>query len=570
MDFIYNDPSLLPLLEQKADLLKRVFYDRQCRNDYRHFSRFEPYFNLLLERNQNNSSLYEADLTLAALLLNAMRGEFYNRSVLDQGDLYYEDYHYYKFYEQEFEQYLSMLEQYIQQSDADSSCRSWIWGVYFLNEYLTEELLEKTWTVISANEEARWEWFPNNYQNPHDLCEEEEFLSSFIGLYPVIDPISGIRSVLTLKYSASLTYGFLRLPEEITDSFHDSIPSYLHELIHYTPPQSRASRNRLAIHLILYSVLNEWTNEIYRIGREMGINRRVLKQIDELYFHRLLDKFYDYLLTLYCGSPERREEGEPLILLDSMNMAILQSEMFYYTSPEQFISLLEETEWDEIDLPADSRKEFKDQLDQLFWNNTTGVRLRSIWKYAADSYATTYNILLRELRSDITAFILLGIKLKDYIRIMMLEKDFAVNSAEIAADETLYRFGYMTRYLFHRYEKDSALSAEEDICLWRKCCDDIFEQLQDEDYDHHLDNLRTYLDAYEDMAIEKYPGCRTKQYGSFFEELLEDEVEKWSCFAESLYNYPRISYLRDIWENPKSHNLPEEFLKLSETLFSAQ
>lgn len=568
MDFVNNLPDRLTMLEKKAACLKHLFYDRQCHNDNRHFSRCESYFNLLLQRNLNNSSLYEADLTLAALLVTTMRSEFYNRMVLDHGDLYYEDSLYYKHYEQEFDQYLSMLDLYIQQSDPDSKFRDWIWAIYFLNETLAEELVKKTWTSIDTNEYTRQEWFPKNYQNPHDLSEEEEFLSSFIGLYPIFDSVDGIRSALSLKYSASFAYGFLQMPESIMENFHDSIPAYLHELIHYTPPQSRAARNRLAVHLILYSVLNEWTNAVYRIGNDMRIEHRILEQVDDCYFHRLLNEFYGFLMPLYEGSPKQEKAGEPQLLLDSMNMAILQSEIFYHITPDQFIRLLETTELDDIDLPVQTKKELKDKLNHLLTDKACGVRLRSIWKYSANSFATTYNYLLRELRSDITAVILLDITLEDYIQIMMREKGFADNSAKITADGTLYRFGYMTRFLYHE-ENGTAASSEEDVRLWRACCDRIFKQLKGEgpDSDQHLEHLRTYLDAYEDMAIEKDEGYRTERYGSFLEELLHDEVAAWCSFAESLIDLPRISCLRDIWNHPEKHSLPEEFLKLSETLY---
>ena len=556
------------MLEEKADRLRLVFYDRQSRYDNRHFSRFEPYFNLLLLRNRDNSSLYEADLTLAALLVTTMRGEFYKRMVLNEGDLYYEDARYYKFYEQEFDQYLSMLDRYIQQSNSDSNFRDWIWAILFLSETLTEELLEKTWMSIDANEMTRREWFPEDYQNPHDLSEEEEFLSSFFVLYPIFDSIGEIYSKPSLDYSTSLSYGFLQMPESIIDNFRDSIPAYLHELIHHTPPQSRSGRNRLAVHLILYSILNEWTNAIYRIGNEMRIEHRILKQVDDFYFHRLLDEYYDYLTALYERSSKQRKEGEPLLLFDSMNMALLQSEIFYHITPDRFIRLLETIELDDIDLPAQTRKELIDRLNQLLSDKTFRVRLRDIWKYSADSYATTYNYLLRELRSDITAFILLGINLEDYIQIMMRENNFAITAAEITADGALYRFGYMTRFLYHS-ECGTAASAEEDVHLWRAYCDKIFKRLKSEGSERHLEHLRTYLDAYEDMAIEKNEGYRTERYVSFLEKLLYDEVEAWRSFAEGLIDLPQVSYLRDIWNHPEQHRLPEEFLKLSETLYKS-
>jgi len=248
-----------------------------------------------------------------------------------------------------------------------------------------------------------------------------------------------------------------------------------------------------------------------------------------------------------------------MISMDSMNLAILQSEFIYSTSDQEFIDILLSTNLSRLPFSSEEHTVLKIIVDDLAKNSKLIGTLKNIWKYEADSYATTYNSLLRELRSDINMVILLDMDLKTYIRTMIKELDFSTDNDKIVADSVILRFGFMTRFLaqYDSVSKPdfSPCTSAEEITNWRESCKQIFNQIQiEENFDsqenqHHLThllNIMSYIDIYRDMVIEQNEGYYIAPYHSLLEILLTPQINKWKNNAIEMYDYGSIRFLRKI------------------------
>jgi len=266
-----------------------------------------------------------------------------------------------------------------------------------------------------------------------------------------------------------------------------------------------------------------------------------------------------------------------MISMDSMNLAILQSEFIYSTSDEEFIDILLSTNLSRLPFSSKEHAVLKVIVDDLARNSKLIGTLKNIWKYEADSYATTYNSLLRELRSDLNMVILLDMDLETYIRTMIKELDFSTDNDKIVADSVILRFGFMTRFLaqYDLVSKPdfSPCTSAKEMTNWRESCIQIFNQIQIEEYFDpqenqrhltHLQNITSYLDIYKDMVIEQNEGYYTAPYHSLLETLLTPQINKWKNDAKEMYDYESIQFLRKIASKKIQADTEKDFFQFIE------
>jgi len=538
--------------------LKNLLNDRTHRYDNHHLQIYQHYVTSLLDQWNSNSFRSFSYLTLSDLIIFTMQAEYSSRSVFDHGDLHSEDTLFYKVYEKEFNTFTNYLNHYIEQSSENAPDADVNWSLYFLTEYIITEALYHQGLKITTDPQYSQEWFQDTVTvSQTDLLKE--FYKVFYGLYPIISTdYNEIRSHIPMKYSSQYCYGFLLFPERVVECFPDNVYGYLHEIFHYIPPVSRTTRNHAALDLIVRSILSEWTNALSAKMSEHDFCADTIHVVCDCYFQNILEQFIGHIaylkdkkypITIKCN----------MISLDSMNLAILQSDFIYSTSDKDFVRLLLSTDLSNISLTFEENSTLNSILNNLSEDSTLIGTLRNVWKYEADSYATTYNTLLRELRSDINMVILLDMDLEKYIRTMTLELNFSTDNDKIIADTIILRFGFMTRFLSQytpmlRSNFQPCTSLQE-ITHWEERCMQIFMRMQNEDdFDStkskrnhsHLNNIKSYIDIYKNVTIEQKAGYYTAPYHSLFETILAPHINQWKNDAEEMYSFPSFQFLRKI------------------------
>jgi len=553
-----NNTISVQNIQDKKVLSKALLSDRTHRYDNHHLQIYQQYTTSLLNQWTSDLFRHSSYIGLSLLITRTMQAEYSYRSVFDHGDLHSEDSLFYKIYEKEFDTFTNYLDRYIEQSSENAPDADTNWSLYFLTDYITTEALYHQGKKIMADPKSIEEWLPDTEGMSHtDLLKE--FDKVFYGLYPILSKDNAeIRSHIPMKYSSQFCYGFLLVPERIIKKFSDNIPAYLHEIFHYIPPVSRTSRNQVALELIAYSILSEWTNALSKKMTENAFSADKIRRVCDYYVMNLLGELIGYIVYLEkkkYPSVIKRD----MISMDSMNLAILQSEFIYSTSDQEFIDILLSTNLSKLPFSSEEHAVLKIIVDDLARDSKLIGTLKNIWKYEADSYATTYNSLLRELRSDLNMVILLDMDLKTYIRTMIKELDFSTDNDKIVADSVILRFGFMTRFLaqYDSVSKPdfSPCTSAEEITNWRESCKQIFNQIQiEENFDsqenqHHLThllNIMSYIDIYRDMVIEQNEGYYIAPYHSLLEILLTPQINKWKNNAIEMYDYGSIRFLRKI------------------------
>ncbi len=536
----FSEQELLKLSEQIVSLVN----DRSHKYDNYHYSFFRDIILRLIKRYPDNGEKQYVCITLASLLIRSMKNEFYTRNVYPHGDIHSEDRSCHIMFEAEYDSFIADLEKYIQQSSDKSNLSEENWSLYFLAEYIITELFFHQGYSISKSSEACTEWFPETQNNNPEVILNK-FYKHFYGLFPIIDSgISEIKSYLPLKYSEEFCFGYIYYPTKYINTFVEQIPGFLHEICHYVPPVSRKKRNTVALRLLVYTLINRWQNELYHKLSKYSWPREQIQKVCSVYFEFMMNYFENKLNS--------KLDSITGMGLDSMNIFLLETDFFRSISPETLFDMLFSSE---INLSSYSSSEVEvifNVIDNLKYDIALQNILREPWENHAERLIVTYNILLRELRSDIYMVKLLDINLEKYIELMAKETRFANNDVSVVGDATVYRLGLMTRYLWQINSKGQfyACTSFEEYLDWKTSCISIINNLMVSP--QIINNLIKYLDKYCDFAMEQDIDYYTPQYHSLLEEELCDLINEWDRQASEMNVYPSIQYLRKLYQKEHS------------------
>ena len=304
--------------------------------------------------------------------------------------------------------------------------------------------------------------------DPYHLKTEAETFDDFMGMYPIImeDDESGaaLNTVSPIQYTPLFAYTFLCIPPYLKYRFSGYLRQLLHEFFHYVPTDTRQDRNELILKMFGYSVLGEEATP------------------------DCVDELSGFLLYHY-----KRLGHETTLFKDSMSFISIMRVVLNRVDIAEYLKS-QGYFCDCCEFPTKS-----EQIDILM----------------------NYTFFLREIRSDISMAKLLNasedkgylMDLRNYIRLMANESNWALLPAKEASIDSILRFGFMTHWLSRGSEDPDIIQKEI--------------EMQREEYptlDQEYGNLIDYLEEYK-KEIKIFESCDSK---------LKELTSKWSDEDESL------------------------------------
>lgn len=544
--------------ELKAELLIKD-YHRQFQgvldngvfwDDNRHKGVYSSCIETLIHRDMLDNNMKMGDILLASLILKKCQQETYYRWVFDSGDICIEDSAFFKEYEKEFEKYSKLLKTYIEQSTQEHPLSNWNRAILNLTQVLSVDLLEKRYCLL---DEKSSEW----------KSQKEALKKNFYGLYPIITDESAtleenthngeIFSYYPMHYSDEYCYGFLCIPIKMLDRFERFIPAYIHELFHYIPPISRKRRNDASIDIVAHSLLVHLRNEIYTaLTKRFGTSESIHKVCEKVY-GRYFNNIREYL-----ASGVKYHSHSDDILLNTMNLEMLLPVKTFFESPQKFFEVLCRTDLN-INHDRDITDEVEKEIAKVLSKSDFKQQCMFIWKYESESYITTLNSLLRELRSDLAMCSVLNLNLYDYLKLMCNEPNWASLDMSKTADSVYMRLGIITRMLYNQARgADKIFPSVDEQDDWYEYCISTLRKLEKENQSEvYLKNMESYIDEYIVISIEQNDDQYLPKGCSILEQTLEKLLKEWEMEINSYKDIPLIQWLKSVYEQNKDATKPE-------------
>ena len=541
-----------PRTEKSEKTLKRIlqqYSDRTFPFDSRHIDQYNACILELINRSPSNPDLQSDIDMFATFLLKKCQEETNYRWIFDSGDICIEDAAFFNEFEKEFQKYISYAKQYIQQSDERNPFANWSWALYHITQILSQELIQKRWAAEKEKTSLDFQEWRN----------EDKLKKNFCGLFPILDDNANhsIDSQYPMHYSDEFCHGFLRVSPEMLNRIEQFLPAYIHELFHYIPPLSRRDRNDAKVTLVVHTILIFLRKELFGHlmplleGRENA--HGICTNIYGCYVTHL-KKHFDQSINI---------ENAPL---NTMNMELFMPEAIYTLTSEQFFEMLLKTDISgslDSSLDDDIKRSILQAVTTLMNSDSFQSNCQFIWKYEADSYITTFNSVLRELRSDISMCQLLDISLSEYFLLMANELDWAERDTSSAADSTMIRVGLLSRLLYQREIGSTALFpiGEKQTEEWKKYCEAALNELiqctKKDKVKTHLEHIKKYIDSYVEISVEQADRQYTKKGESFLEQTLKYLIEGWQKEITLYAEIPQIRYLKAIYKENSDGTKPE-------------
>lgn len=476
---------------------------------------------------------------LAFLLLKKIQQETYTRWVFDSGDICIECSDFFNEYERQFKKYISSIDILIDQLKSNTTTSKASWELYQLLHQFASDIASKRWLIEEEKPETKREW-----------KNKEAFQKSFFVLYPIFDPKAvGVESYVPMHYSDEFGHGFFHVSHALLLDPDRFFPAMIHEAIHYIPPASRADRNEVLIDLLIHAWLIHFRIEVFD---------RVFAIINDIEMARdLCTSIYQLahagLKRRYVDESDRRLINNQNTY-DSMNMSVFVPEVIYRWTPDKFVNVLcdsirsltiEQNFRLDNKMQTLVRKTINDILDDTSFQNNC----KFIWKYEADSYATSLNNMMRELRSDLIMSNILDMSMERYFKLMVSEPNFANSDDASTADSIIMRIGLISRLL---YKKDAngevSFPDPKQNSAWIEQCESILNNLkQNESNDQikkHIDHIRSYLNAYNQIAIEESDRQYMLKGCSLLETSLSPLIKQWNMESELYRKLPIVQKIQ--------------------------
>lgn len=533
-------------IQKNIDKINTVRYSNVSFSENRHKDIYSAYITKLLHRSMHDTDMKNEDILLASLVLKKCQEETFYRWVYDSGDVCFEAAPFYKEYERQFNIYSDSVKEYIDQTQEFSKHSTWVRAILNLTQELSRALLNECYKQAQNDYNSDW------YNKPYEMLK-----MNFYGLYPIIicnQKDNGISSEYPMHYSEEFCHGFLYIPLDMICNLKRFIPAYTHELFHYIPPLSRKDRNDVIIELVVHSLLVYLRDEIYKNFGSEG--SQLCQKIYSCYVNNLKNYFKSSLERL---APSGHTE------LNTLNLEVLLPVRTYLDSPQSFFETIKNTEltFDEVE---DRCNKVLEKTKKIFSDENFKSNCVFLWEYEAESYTTTFNSVLRELRSDFAMCTLLGIDLSDYLKLMAEEPEWAAQNVESTADSVIIRLGLMTRILYNDNQDGLSIfpnSAERDDAWESKCYSVIRELKKSSDNAvtiEHLDNMESYIREYKKIALDQ-EDIYAQDGLSLLEKTVSPLIKDWKHKEVTQYARTRFAqWLREIYHSNKQLTNPEWLL----------
>ncbi len=414
--------------------------------------------------------------------------------------------------------YFKFFNLFCTQADDRFIFHDWIWCLIFLTQTLLSSL--------------------NNCDYSQDTAEQ----NNFFGFVPLIiedkKNNSEVKSLFTRHISRKFCHGFLIIPKYSIYTLPEYLPAYIHEFFHYIPPKNRCERNEKILKLVLNSVLSDLRNSL----------------LPDLY-----DEIFELLFIEIMKTAESYGfDNESLFECDSMEFT------------ERISNLCARVEFDNIydKVIWILYKKYKD-FQIVFKLGQHKVDCVKNFKDSVSSFILTFVMFFREIRSDISMCSFFDMGIKDYIDVLAKEPLFSFLPVEKCADSTIIRFGFVCRYLA---KKDK--NVLKDLSNWKEYCkiqiDELVEKKMSEfpGNDSNVfvkyDNLKNYIDEYENITIETNEDFYTQKGHSFLEEFVGEDIIK--CWEDSITKYishPFSKEIKFIYNNYINNDFYERLVCMS-------
>lgn len=416
--------------------------------------------------------------------------------------------------------YFKFFDLFCTQADDRFIFHDWIWCLIFLTQ-----------TLLSSLNRCDDIFF-------HDAAEQ----NNFFGFVPLIiedkKNNSEIQSLFTRHISRKFCHGFLVIPKYSIYTLPEYLPAYIHEFFHYIPPKNRLKRNEAILKLVLHSVLFDLRN---------GLSSDLYNEIFILIFEEIINTAESYGF-----------DSKSLFECDSMEFTERISNL---CARVEFEAIYDKVVWI-------SYKKHKD-FQLVFKLGKYKEESVKIFEDSVPSFILTFVMFFREIRSDISMCSFFDMGIKDYVDVLVKEPLFSFLPVEKCADSTIIRFGFVCRYLAR---KDK--NVLKDFSNWKEYCksqiDELLEKKLSASSDNadivfsKYDNLKNYLDEYENITIESEEGFYTQKGESFFEKFIGEDIIK--CWEDSITKYishPFSKEIRFIYTNYMNKDFYERLVCMS-------
>lgn len=508
----YAGGSALDTLDETisafSEQIKKRFYSTYLIKRNANYTEYETLMKQMMEATVGSNDRRMYVLMLCALLLRTILDETSARWVYESGDTKYESLEISMELTRAHELRMAGFREFLNQASIGSPYSDQIWSLFFITKTLLSSIVGRDSNSIESNK-----------SDAEDLDNAEllQEYSNFFGFVPYIgDLYMEVTSYYPSHIAPDYCYGFLSIPRKEGFRFWSFFPAYIHEFYHYIPPRGRKERNEKILHLAIYSVMSPLFVAMTQ-SRKAEYERIVAimaSSVDRLR-ENLIDLRNDKNHALKKDqAPETRQSVENY--RDTMKYNAIMQDLVYLLD---FEDLCTEAVNEFCSENATVRVESTSIPDQGYWMQACSDR----WDKNMTSYIATFSFAMREIRSDLSMCVILGMTLHDYIKVLADEPAFAESSKKWVADSSVLRFGFMTRLL---YTKELCYDSWENVdwkelckhmvrtCSqndsngnsidgWKKTCSEILQSLRKTDplYNEYLDHLRDYLSNYVDISI---------------------------------------------------------------------
>ncbi len=560
------DETITTISEQ----IKKRFYSTYLIKRNANYTEYETLMKQLMEASVGSNDRKTYVLMLCALLLRTILDETSARWVYESGDAKYESLGMSTELTRAYKIRMAGFREFLNQVSIESPYSDQIWSLFFITKTLLSAIVGRDSNSIESNKSDA-----ENLDNAELLQE----YCNFFGFVPYIgDQYAEVTSYYPSHIAPDYCYGFLSIPRKEEFRFWSFFPAYIHEFYHYIPPRGRKERNEKILHLAVYSVMSPLFEAMTQ-SRKAEYERIVAKMassVDQLR-ENLIDLRNDKNHALKKDqAPETRQSVENY--RDTMKYTAIMQDLVYLLD---FEDLCSEAVNEFCSENVASRAEFPSIPDRGYWMQACSDR----WDKNMTSYIATFSFAMREIRSDLSMCVLLGMSLLDYIKVLANEPGFAESSKKWVADSTVLRFGFMTRLLyttelyFGSWEKISKekdgwqklceymVDTDSPKCLegnsiddWDKKCRKILQSLKNGDafHDERLEHMGDYLNNYVEIsALSK--NCRwdsvfekamcTKEYAILSPEDADNQfdrrclIPRWGIRLQQQKSYPFVKLL---------------------------
>ena len=235
---------------------------------------------------------------------------------------------------------------------------------------------------------------------------------------------------------------------------------------------------------------------------------------------------------------------------DSMNMSVFVSDGIYGWTPEKLIKVLFDisrslTSISGLRLDNEMQASIQKAINSIIEDTSFQNNCKFIWKYEADSYATSLNNTLRELRSDLIMVTILNMSLEKYLKLMISEPNWADRDDVSTADSVIMRIGLISRLLYNKdINGTMSFPNSDQNFAWIEKCENILSNLQQSTSDdrtkRHIGNIRSYLKAYSQISIEESDRRYISKGCSLLETSLSPLIKQWKTEGEMYRDLPIV------------------------------